>query len=57
MEDSMKVAAIEFFDAGHRIGLVVERNGVRRAVKVDNPFSPELEAAWQAKQREVASNG
>lgn len=53
MADSLglKVAA-QSFDHGKRIGVAVEYNGERRAFRFDNPFWPEIDAAYQAKQKE-----
>jgi predicted DNA-binding ribbon-helix-helix protein len=37
----------ELFDFGAKIGVAVEYNGQRRAVRIDNPFWPEMDAEWK----------
>lgn len=51
MEDGLVIKAVSL-DFGKRIGVAVEYNGERRALRVDNPFWPEIDAAYQAKQKE-----
>lgn len=41
------VVQTALFDFGRLIGVAVEYDGQRRAVKVENPFWPELDAAWK----------
>ena len=49
METGMKIVA-QSYDAGRMIGVVAELNGERKIVaKVQNPFWPEIDAAYQAK--------
>ncbi len=37
----------QFFDHGGKIGVLVERNDVRRPVLVVNPFAEEIDAEWR----------
>ncbi len=40
---------VESFDCGMKIGIAVERNGERRALKVDHPFRFEINREWREK--------
>ena len=50
MEDALKIKTT-MLDFGRLIGVAVERDGERRAVKVENPFGPEIDAEWQRKHK------
>ena len=47
MESPVTLSDPVLFDYGRSIGVAVTRNGERRAVKVENPFWPEIDAEWQ----------
>ena len=45
MEDRIKITTA-YLKPGQRIGVLIEFDGEKRAVAVENPFWPEINKAW-----------